>query len=681
VFSQKFNLSLSLGLAESALEGWSRLMTGSPLKDCQSSETLIEEKLQKWEADKHVVSIGGYYTLKGIAQHYLGDYNQAAVDLMYAQPYLRGLSDNILNRLWYVFRYLNGLQLNLNDVKERLLLEDCLKSVATWAELGVILKPYFALMLAERAHRYESFSEARRCYLDAIDCCRKEKFILLEGFIKERFAQLLIKNQHEYANYYLQRAVSAYQHCGATVKATQLIENYSLNLPTARVIDENAEITLAHLLDVNYLVQATRGITSQLNFDSLLTVIIKAVMERLGAKQGYLLIPNDKSLEILAKGIKHDNVEIEIKNDHALSDETLSWAVVNYVYRTLETVVLENASATGDFITDEVVVTQQLKSIFCLPLLKQQKILGVLYLENNLITSVFNPEHIELTKLLTAQAAIALENTLLITEMKNKQQEIQAFNEQLEARVVARTEELNKVNEELKNFAYVVSHDLKAPLRAINQLAGWIEEDYANSFDDDGRAQMSLLRSRARKMHDMIDGILQYSRIGRVKEAMEWVDLNTLVRDVIEAISPPAHIQMTVQENLPSVYGEKLRIYQVLQNLLDNAVKYNDKTPGQIQLRCQDLVEFEDLASLNGSQWCFCVEDNGIGIDKPYQQKVFQLFQTLEPKDQTNSTGVGLSLVEKIIHTWGGKIWLDSTLGEGSRFFFTFPKQQEYVDE
>jgi signal transduction histidine kinase len=129
------------------------------------------------------------------------------------------------------------------------------------------------------------------------------------------------------------------------------------------------------------------------------------------------------------------------------------------------------------------------------------------------------------------------------------------------------------------------------------------------------------------------------------------------------------------------VYGEKLRIYQVLQNLLDNAVKYNDKTPGQIQLRCQDLVEFEDLASLNGSQWCFCVEDNGIGIDKPYQQKVFQLFQTLEPKDQTNSTGVGLSLVEKIIHTWGGKIWLDSTLGEGSRFFFTIPKQQEYVDE
>jgi light-regulated signal transduction histidine kinase (bacteriophytochrome) len=322
-------------------------------------------------------------------------------------------------------------------------------------------------------------------------------------------------------------------------------------------------------------------------------------------------------------------------------------------------IVLENAAQTGDFIADEVVVNQQLKSILCLPLIKQQRLLGVLYLENNLIPAIFNQQQIELTKLLTAQTAIALENTLLVKQ-------IRSFNEQLEQRVTARTEELNKVNDELKNFAYVVSHDLKAPLRAINQLAAWIEEDYANAFDEEGRSQMQLLRSRAKRMHDMIDGILQYSRIGRVKEAIELVDLNLLVTNVIEAISPPPHITVQIQTNLPQVWGEKMRIYQVIQNLLDNAIKYNDKQQGLIQLSCTE----------EENEWCFCMQDNGMGIDKPYQQKVFQLFQTLAPRDQQDSTGIGLSVIEKIITHWGGKIWLESKLGQGCRFFFTVPKSQ-----
>jgi signal transduction histidine kinase len=316
-----------------------------------------------------------------------------------------------------------------------------------------------------------------------------------------------------------------------------------------------------------------------------------------------------------------------------------------------------------------------------LPLLKQQRVLGVLYLENNLIPAVFNPEHIELTRLLTAQAAIALENTLLITEMQCNQQQMQLFNELLETRATERTQELNKVNEELRNFAYIVSHDLKAPLRAINQLAAWIEEDYADAFDEDGKAQMSLLRSRAKRMHDMIEGILQYSRIGRVKEAVELVDLNGLVADVIEAISPPAQIKIEVQADLPCVYGEKLRIYQVLQNLIDNAIKYNDKPQGLVRLSCQDLTGFKNLSGLNSNAWCFCVQDNGMGIDKPYQEKVFQLFQTLAPKDHQNSTGIGLSLVEKIVSHWGGKLWLESELGQGCGFFFTIPKNVEQSDE
>lgn len=671
-FSQKFNLSLSLGLAESALAGWSSLMQSGTRK---FTDEEIAQYLQRWENDKHVVSIGGYYTLKGIAHHYVGDYPQAALDLVNAQPYLRGLSDNILNRLWYVFRYANGLQIKkLTDQQsseEQAVLDECLKNVTVWAGLGSILKPYLFFMLAAQADYQQNFSEARRYYLDAIDSSRAEKFVLLEAFLQERLAKLLLSHQHEHGNYHLQQAATAYQHCGADVKVQQLVKNYSLPVIEKNTPENNSEIELAQRLDVSYLLQATREITSQINFEALLAVIMKAVMERLGARHGYLLIPEQQDLSVFAKGVKCDRVEVEIKNEQSLNTDTLSWAVANYVYRTAEMVVLENACKEGDFTADDVVVKQQLKSVLCLPLLKQQKTLGVLYLENNLITAVFNPEHIELTKLLTAQAAIALENALLITQMKRNQQQIQEFNEQLEIKVAARTEELNKANEELKNFAYVVSHDLKAPLRAINQLAGWIEEDYAGAFDEEGKSQMSLLRSRARKMHDMIDGILQYSRIGRVREATEQVDLNKLVRDVIEALSPPAHIKLDIAADLPVVRGEKLRIYQVMQNLFDNAIKYNDKAEGLIRLSFTD----------QGADWCFCVEDNGMGIDKPYQQKVFQLFQTLEPKDHHNNTGVGLSLVEKIVQNWRGKLWLESELGRGCRFFFTLAKSENDADE
>ena len=666
-FSKKFNLSLSLGLAESALAGWSALMQ---LNARQFTDTEITESLKKWEHDKHVVSIGGYYTLKGIAHHYLGNYKITAKALDDAKPYLRGLSDNILNRLWYVFRYINGLKIKERTETEESLLNECLQQVSIWSNLGPILKPYLRLMIAEKAFHSGDFSEARRCYLDAIDATRKEKFILLEAFLQQRLGELLVNHQHEHADYHLSRSVIFYKRCGADVKAKQIVDKYSIVVPDES--PKKDEISLAQLLDVNYLVEATREITQQLSLKPLLSTIIKAVMERLGAKSGYILIAEPDKLTVFAKGIKEDDVKVQIKNGkNKLETDTLSMGIVLYVQRTAEMIVLENASKESDFITDEVVIDKQLKSVLCLPLLKQQKVLGVLYLENNLIPSVFNQQHIELTKLLTAQAAIALENTLLIEEMKHNHEQIRRFNEDLEHRVEERTTELNKVNEELKRFAYVVSHDLKAPLRAINQLSSWIEEDYADAFDDEGREQMALLRNRAKRMHEMIDGILQYSRIGRIKENKEKVDLNLLIQDVIDTLAPPAHIKLEIQPQLPVLWGEKLRIYQVMQNLLDNAIKYNDKAQGLIQ------VSYEE----QNDDWYFCVKDNGIGIEAAYREKVFQLFQTLAPKDQQNNTGIGLSLIEKIVNNWGGKIWFESEPGQGCRFYFSFPKHENNIDE
>ncbi len=658
-FSEKFNLSLSLGLAESAVAGWSdMIVTGTSSYNAQE----MAAKLKKWEEDKHVVSIGGYYTLKGISFHFLGNYQQAAEALDLARPYLRGLSDNILNRLWYVFRYVNALRLhNRFSAEEEKILSDCLDNVNTWTALGPILKPYLAFMHMEKAFHQNDFSESRRCCLDAIDLAEKEQFILLKGYLYQRLGELLITHQHNHAGYYLLKATENYRLCSASVKSRQLQDKYSITLKDDV---DNADQSLAQLLDVNYLLQATRAITRQLDFNALLSTVLQAVMERLGAKTGYLLVIENDNLHTVARGNKQDQVEVQLGNDHTIDTDSLSWSVVNYVYRTAEMLVLENACKEGDFITDNVVQTQQLKSILCIPLLRQQKVLGILYLENKLINSVFTREQIELTRLLTAQAAIALQNTLLIREMQLTQNKIKILNKDLEQRVHERTEELDRANQELKNFAYVVSHDLKAPLRAINQLSAWLAEDYAEAFDDEGREQMDLLRDRVRRMHEMIDGILQYSRVGRVKESEEAVDVDKLIEEIIQLISPPETIKISIQSHLPVIKTEKLRIHQVFQNLLDNAVKYNDKKHGQINISCMEQKQY----------WQFCIADNGPGIDRKYQRKVFQLFQTLKPKDQSNSSGIGLSLIEKIINNWGGKIWIESETGQGCAFIFTIPK-------
>ncbi len=224
--------------------------------------------------------------------------------------------------------------------------------------------------------------------------------------------------------------------------------------------------------------------------------------------------------------------------------------------------------------------------------------------------------------------------------------------------------ELESANEELKNFGYVVSHDLKAPLRAIGSLADWISTDYADKFDDEGREHMRLLVSRVRRMDALIDGILQYSRVGRVKEVRVSVDLNRLVRDVIDMLVPPVSIVVSVDDLLPTIMAEPTRIQQLFQNLISNAIKYMDKPEGNIRIGC----------SAAGKYWKFSVADNGPGINKQHFEKIFQLFQTLAPRDRVESTGVGLALVKKIVEIYGGQVWLESVIGEGSTFFFTLPR-------
>ncbi|MGB0583183.1 MAG: sensor histidine kinase, partial [Limisphaerales bacterium] len=177
-----------------------------------------------------------------------------------------------------------------------------------------------------------------------------------------------------------------------------------------------------------------------------------------------------------------------------------------------------------------------------------------------------------------------------------------------------------------------------------------METDYGDKLDDEGRNQLQLLNGRARRMNSLIDGVLEYSRAGRTSEEKELVDIYEAVREVIDLLSPPEHIDVRIEGGLPTVMAEPIRIRQVFQNLISNAIKYLDKEEGHVRISAEKKDRF----------WRFSVSDNGPGIDRKYHDRIFGLFKTLARRDDRESTGVGLSIVEKIVVANEGSIWIES---------------------
>lgn len=241
------------------------------------------------------------------------------------------------------------------------------------------------------------------------------------------------------------------------------------------------------------------------------------------------------------------------------------------------------------------------------------------------------------------------------------EQKIHALSRGLEARA----QELTQVNRELSDFAHVVSHDLKAPLRGIGSLANWLQQDYADKLGPEGAEQLRMIGGRVVRLSSLIDGILTYSRAGRTHRSQTVVSLDALVRGTLEMLAPPAHITV-VASALPQIRMDPTKAQQLFQNLLSNAVKYMDKPSGRVTVSCVAAEGF----------WHFSIADNGPGIEEKYFERVFQLFQTLAPRDEVESTGVGLAVVKKIVETEGGQIWIESVVGHGATFHFTLPREE-----
>jgi signal transduction histidine kinase/CheY-like chemotaxis protein len=331
----------------------------------------------------------------------------------------------------------------------------------------------------------------------------------------------------------------------------------------------------------------------------------------------------------------------------------------------------------------------EVRAILVVPILvrsilptSEPKVWGLLIAHHCKNVYEWQPDELTLLDELSLQISIAIQQSELIADLRA----IIASHQITENRLHDRAIELERVNsllsqsthlledrnQELDDFSHIASHDLQAPLRGISNLAEWLVSDLKDKLPIENQQQLQLIQSRVLQMNGLINGLLQYARVGRENIDSITVNLSDLLAEVVDLLNPPTGFQIQFASDLPTIDTQVLLLKQVLSNLIGNAIKYRDPAAERLGQCSNGKVEIlvEDLAHCLQ----FKIVDNGQGIDPQNHKKIFSIFQTLVSRDDLKGTGIGLTIVKKIVESRGGMVWVDSELGKGSTFSFTWPK-------
>jgi PAS domain S-box-containing protein len=304
---------------------------------------------------------------------------------------------------------------------------------------------------------------------------------------------------------------------------------------------------------------------------------------------------------------------------------------------------------------------KHVQSWFGVPLLANDQVIGI-YSVDKSQKAFFTEEHVRLAEALAAQAAIAIQNARLHAQ-------VQRHAAELELRVAQRTAQLEAANKELEAFSYSVSHDLRAPLRAVSGFAEIIARRHRRSLNDEGQHYVDNIVEASARMGQLIDDLLAYSRVGRQSLRRQSVSLHDLLAHVIKDLAAPvaeSGASIDLPDDRQTVCGDSTLLNQIFANLLDNALTYHRPgVPPQVTISWQDEPAYVVI----------CVSDNGIGIPAEHHTKIFNVFQRLHSEDDYPGTGIGLAIVKKSVELLGGRVWLESAVDEGSTFFIQLPKE------
>ena len=357
----------------------------------------------------------------------------------------------------------------------------------------------------------------------------------------------------------------------------------------------------------------------------------------------YLVDEDKGNLEqIAAFGEKVDS-NTQILNKISLP---IGKGIVGAVAKTGKAELIKNTEKDKRYIVD---VKRRFSEIV-VPIISDGKIIGLIDSEHS-DKNYFTQEHLQTLESIANLVAMQLKSAINLRA-----------RHKVESRNKVLLQELEKSNDELQEYAHIVSHDLKSPLRSIDALVNWIKEDNKEKFGEVSIQNFNLIETTLEKMEQLISDVLMYSSVGAQALEEESVDLNDLVNELKKILFVPEHITINILNTLPKIQGDKTKLKQLFQNLISNAVKFNDKEKGLIEIDVEEQDAF----------YQFSVKDNGVGIEEKYHDKIFKIFHALNKSRE--STGIGLSIVKKIIDIHSGKIWITSKIGEGTTFYFTLKK-------
>jgi len=638
-FSQKNQLLFSVGLAEAMIEGWVE-----PMNNRAKEPSFMAEKLKIWKSQNHVASAGSYFLLLGTSHFYFGRYEEAAKNLETVQEFLTGMTDNVLKRQWYAFKILCGLlhdKQESNEIKQARL-TPLLEQLEIWAEFGPLLKPYLALIKAEWQRYFSDSADTAMLYLQAIELAREQNYIFLDGFINERFALWLQEKEWVSYQQYLQQALECYRKCACVGKEIQLLENYAdifkyqQSNELVEVSEQDSGYTLPDL-DMDYLIKSSLAISAETDQMKLLSKIMSVVLECSGAQAGCLLQLKEGEW-VCGSDDAHDE-QVPINQVPIICQ-----GVVHYVSRTKESVVLVDALESEEFQHLPEVIEHSIRSLLCVPILRQTDMVGILYLENSLSPGVFTAAKVRMIELLSLQMAISIENAQLIAEIGD-------FNKELEQRVKEESEKsrekdhiliqqskLATMGEMINNIA----HQWRQPLNALGLLFGNLQDaqefnelttDYLNKQIENGFLYIDKMSDTINDFRDFFSPDKQrkvFSAKEAIDDAVQLVEASFKVHNIEITLDIPEDVE---------IYGILNEYAQVVLNLLTNAKDAIVMNSGK-RVIAVSLKVIKEKVYLT-------VQDTGGGIDEDVLGHIFEPYFS----SKEGGMGIGLYMSKMIVES------------------------------